>query len=136
MHDQLPQLNDNYLSIQNINGTVNGREKILHNVYPSKAIGPDEIHAHILKQYATEFSPHLAHAFITFQLWILDWKQTIILHHRVFVTTPTKGLWGTEWTENPWLAKMSLAQPQHIVIRIDGMIYYVDVDVDMYMYYT
>lgn len=41
--------------------TVNGIDKLLYNLVPSKATGPDRIPACILKQYATELAPHLAH---------------------------------------------------------------------------
>lgn len=31
--------------------------------------------------------------------------QIVPSHHRVFVMTSAKGLWGAQWTENPWLVK-------------------------------
>lgn len=42
---------------------VEGIEKLLKNLDPSKATGPDQIPARILKQFATEFAPHLTTIF-------------------------------------------------------------------------
>lgn len=82
-HEQLPQLNDNYPSIQDIHVTVNGIEKSLHNLDPSKATGPNEIPARILKQYATEFAPHVAHIFNNSLAQgdvSTDWRQANVIH--------------------------------------------------------
>ena len=49
--------------MQEIYITVNGTQKLLQNLDPTKATGPDEIPARILKQYAQEFAPHLAYIF-------------------------------------------------------------------------
>ena len=62
-NEQIPQLHDNYPAMHNIHITVNGTQKLLQNLDPSKAKGPDEIPARILKQYASEFAPHLAFIF-------------------------------------------------------------------------
>jgi hypothetical protein len=39
--------------------TILGTEKLLKNLDPTKATGPDQIPARILKQFAAEFAPHL-----------------------------------------------------------------------------
>ena len=62
-NEQIPQLQDNYTSMQEIHITINGTQKLLQNLDPTKATGPDEIPARILKQYAPEFAPHLAYIF-------------------------------------------------------------------------
>ena len=62
-NEQIPQLHDNYPAMHDIHITVNGTQKLLQNLDPSKATGPDEIPARILKQYASEFAPHLAFIF-------------------------------------------------------------------------
>ena len=61
--EQIPNLNDNYPSMNEIYITVNCTQKLLQNLNPSKATGPDEIPSRILKQYAQEFAPHLTHIF-------------------------------------------------------------------------
>jgi hypothetical protein len=47
--------------------TILGTEKLLKNLDPTKATGPDQIPvpAHILKQFAAEFAPHLTTIFNT-----------------------------------------------------------------------
>jgi hypothetical protein len=40
-------------------------EKLLKNLDPTKATGPDQIPARILKQFAAEFAPHLTTIFNT-----------------------------------------------------------------------
>jgi hypothetical protein len=42
-----------------------GVEKLLKHLDPSKATGPDEIPARILKEYAHEFAPHLVSFYST-----------------------------------------------------------------------
>jgi hypothetical protein len=42
-----------------------GTEKLLNNLDPTKATGPDQIPARILKQFAAEFVPHLTTIFNT-----------------------------------------------------------------------
>jgi hypothetical protein len=49
-------LEDNYPSMPEINVTNNGVEKFLKNIDASKATGPDEISARILKEFAPELS--------------------------------------------------------------------------------
>jgi hypothetical protein len=55
-----------------------GVEKLLKNLDPSKATGPDEIPARILKEYAHEFAPYLA-SFYNISISIgevpSDWRQ-------------------------------------------------------------
>ena len=63
--EQIPILNDNYPSMQEIYITVNGTQKLLQNLDPTKATGPDEIPARILKQYAQE-SLHTLHTYSTY----------------------------------------------------------------------
>jgi hypothetical protein len=46
-----------------INVTNNGVEKLLKNIDASKATGPDEISARILKEFAPELSPLLTNIF-------------------------------------------------------------------------
>ena len=45
--------------------TILGTEKLLKNLDPTKATGPDQIPARILKQFAAEFAPHLTTIFNT-----------------------------------------------------------------------
>ena len=59
----IPSLTDNYPSMSEIHVKVEGIEKLLKNLDPSKATGPDQIPARILKQFATEFAPHLTTIF-------------------------------------------------------------------------
>ena len=56
-------LEDNYPSMPEINVTNNGVEKFLKNIDASKATGPDEISARILKEFAPELSPLLTSIF-------------------------------------------------------------------------
>jgi hypothetical protein len=55
--EQLPPLNDNFQSMPEIKATILGTEKLLKNLDPTKATGPDQIPARILKQFAAEFAP-------------------------------------------------------------------------------
>ena len=80
--EQIPILNDNYPSMQEIYITVNGTQKLLQNLDPTKATGPDEIPARILKQYAPEFAPHLAYIFnisLTRGEVPTDWRQANVI---------------------------------------------------------
>jgi hypothetical protein len=43
--------------------TILGTEKLIKNLDPTKATGPDQILARILKQIAAEFAPHLTTIF-------------------------------------------------------------------------
>jgi hypothetical protein len=45
--------------------TILGTAKLLKNLDPSKATGPDQIPTRILKQFAAEFAPHLTTIFNT-----------------------------------------------------------------------
>jgi len=54
--EKIPTLSDNYPNMTHINIKTEGVEKLLKNLDPSKATGPDEIPARILN----EFAPHLA----------------------------------------------------------------------------
>ena len=45
--------------MKDINITPNGVEKLLTQLDPSKASGPDELKPHILKELAKEISPIL-----------------------------------------------------------------------------
>ena len=56
-------LEDNYPSMPEINVTNNGVEKLLKNIDASKATGPDEISARILKEFAPQLSPLLTNIF-------------------------------------------------------------------------
>ena len=58
--EKIPTLYDNYPNMPHINIKTDGVEKLLNNLDPSKTTGPDEIPAHILKEYANEFAPLLA----------------------------------------------------------------------------
>ena len=49
--------------MQNIHITTKGTEKLLNNLDTSKATGPDQISARILKQYSTQLAPHLTYIF-------------------------------------------------------------------------
>ena len=80
--EQIPNLNDNYPSMNEIYITVNGTQKLLQNLNPSKATGPDEIPSRILKQYAQEFAPHLTHIFnISLSRGEVptDWRQANVI---------------------------------------------------------
>ena len=56
-------LEDNYPSMPKINVTNNRVEKLLKNIDASKATGPDEISARILKEFAPQLSPLLTNIF-------------------------------------------------------------------------
>ena len=43
--------------------TKEGVTKLLKGLYPSKALGPDELHPRVLKEMATELGPIFAHLF-------------------------------------------------------------------------
>ena len=80
--EQIPILNDNYPSMQEIYITVNGTEKLLQNLDPTKTTGPDKIPARILKQHAPEFAPHLAYIFnitLTQEEVPTDWHQANVI---------------------------------------------------------
>ena len=72
-HEQIPQLHDNYPAMHDIHITLNGTQKLLQNLDPSKATGPDEIPARILKQYASEF------ASLTRGDVPTDWRQANVI---------------------------------------------------------
>ncbi|KAK3103086.1 hypothetical protein FSP39_016353 [Pinctada imbricata] len=63
INEELPTLSENYPSMQNIHITTKGTEKLLNNLDTSKATGPDQIPARILKQYSTQLAPHLTYIF-------------------------------------------------------------------------
>ena len=50
--EKIPTLSDNYPNMPHINIKTEGVEKLLKNLDPSKATGPDEIPARILKEYS------------------------------------------------------------------------------------
>ena len=80
--EQIPNLNDNYPSMNEIYITVNCTQKLLQNLNPSKATGPDEIPSRILKQYAQEFAPHLTHIFnisLSRGEVPIDWRQANVI---------------------------------------------------------
>jgi hypothetical protein len=51
--------------VPEIKVTILGTEKLIKNLDPTKATGPDQILARILKQIAAEFAPHLTTIFNT-----------------------------------------------------------------------
>jgi hypothetical protein len=62
--------------------TILGSEKLLKNLDPTKATGPDKIPAPILKQFGAEFAPHLATIFntsITKGEVPTDWRQANVI---------------------------------------------------------
>ena len=80
--EQLPPLNDNFQSMPEIKVTILGTEKLLKNLDPTKATGPDQIPARILKQFAAEFAPHLTTIFntsITKGEVPTDWRQANVI---------------------------------------------------------
>ena len=75
-------LKDNYPSMPEINVTNNGVEKLLKNIDASKATGPDEISARILKEFAPELSPLLTNIFnksIQEGKVPKDWRQANVI---------------------------------------------------------
>ncbi|KAK3085493.1 hypothetical protein FSP39_004174 [Pinctada imbricata] len=77
-----PTLNDNYPSMAEIIVTSYGLEKLLKNLDHTKATGPDELPARILKQFASELSPHLAYIFNRSLTWgdvPDDWRHANVI---------------------------------------------------------
>jgi hypothetical protein len=75
-------LEDNYPSMPEINVTNNGVEKLLKNIDASKATGPEEISARILKEFAPELSPLLTNIFnksIQEGKVPKDWRQANVI---------------------------------------------------------
>ena len=69
-------------TMQNIEISVNGVEKLLKKIEPGKATGPDNIQAILLKETAPEISPILTHIFNqSLQSGVLpsDWKEAHIV---------------------------------------------------------
>lgn len=62
-NEQVPTLSDNYPFMLEIHVTINGTDKLLKNLHPSKVTGSEEIPARILKQFAIEFAPHITFIF-------------------------------------------------------------------------
>ena len=50
--------------LKHINNEINGVIKLLNQFNPLKAIGPDNIHARILKETSSEIAPVLALIFL------------------------------------------------------------------------
>ena len=48
-----------YPTIPDLNITVNGIEKLLSNINPNKAVGPDGITSRVLKELSSEIAPIL-----------------------------------------------------------------------------
>ena len=70
-----------FLPMENIQFHIQGVEKLLRNIDPSKATGPDGIQAIILKETATEISAVLTHIFtqsIRSGTLPHDWKEANI----------------------------------------------------------
>ena len=62
-HSQVPLLDRSAPFMEDIVVTKEGVTKLLKGLYPSKALGPDELHPRVLKELATELGPVFAHLF-------------------------------------------------------------------------
>ena len=62
--EETPKLNEpRYPKIDNLHISIEGVEKLLHNLDPNKASGPDNIPNKILKLCAKELAPAVTHIF-------------------------------------------------------------------------
>ena len=62
-HTQVPLLDRSAPFMNDIAVSKDGVIKLLKDVNPSKALGPDELHPRVLKELATELGPVFAHLF-------------------------------------------------------------------------
>ena len=62
-HKQVPLLDRSAPSMQEIVVTKEGVTKLLKGLNPSEALGPDELHPRVLKEFSTELGPVFAHLF-------------------------------------------------------------------------
>ena len=62
-YSQVPLLDRSAPFMEDIVVTKEGVTKLLKGLYPSKALGPDELHPRVLKELATELGPIFAHLF-------------------------------------------------------------------------
>ena len=61
--NQVPLLDRSAPFMEDIVVTKEGVTKLLKGLNPSKALGPDELHSRVLKEFATELGPVFAHLF-------------------------------------------------------------------------
>ena len=62
-YESVPLLERKVPIMNEIKVTVSGVTKLLKNINPSKACGPDGLHPHVLKELANEISPVFSHIF-------------------------------------------------------------------------
>ena len=80
--EETPKLNEpRYPKIDDLHISIQGVEKLLHNLDPNKASGPDNIPNKILKLCAKELAPAITHIFnqsLNTGILPVDWKNANI----------------------------------------------------------
>ena len=78
----MPTLDANMPACEEIEVTIPGVEKLLKNLDPSKASGPDGISPRVLKEAAVELAPPLAllyQASLNSGVVPVDWREAIVI---------------------------------------------------------